>query len=355
MLTSTSTGGQDAPTAPGRIPGLGHTRALLRDPVGFIGSLSPVGGVVRIHLGTRKVCVVTDPTLVHSLLVTCADGCPAQHTLKTAFAPERMAACVPVVQKVTRERVDRWQRGQVLDVAEEMNRLALEIVARALFDTRLRDGGFAAFQRALPDLVKGRIVQLLYPRPSLARLSLPLNRRFDAAVRALGEVVDRTVSGPLLHSAAETMSATLTRLFDELLRQRDVMSRIVAELDGQLGSDEHDLSMGAIEHLPYTRSVVQEVVRLHTPDEFLLTTAGQDVELGPYRIPAGTELLYNRTALHRAPALYPDPQRFRPDRWKDTSVGGGFAGAELAVVVATVLRMWQPVTASGWPWGRIRL
>ncbi|MFJ9457041.1 cytochrome P450 [Kitasatospora sp. NPDC101447] len=424
------------PLAPGALPGLGHAAALLRDPLGFLGSLSPHGGVVRIRLGPRTVCVVTDARLVHTLLVALAHDCPrgaVQDTLKTAFGdgllmsegqahrdrrriiqpafgPDRMGEYLAVMHRVTEERAGRWHPGQVLDVAKEMNHLALEIVTRSLFGARLSEDATLAFHRALPDMVKGQIVQSLYPTPSLARLPLPVNRRFDAAVRVLNQVVDQAVNGPtespgsedgpgpsqegpgtlpaLLRAATdpatgcplteadvrseaitmfgagtETVSTTLTWLLDELLRHPEVEARVLAELDEHLPAGAVP-TPAALARLTYTRSVTQEVVRLHAPNAFLMRTARVPVELGPYRIPAGTELLYSLTALHRDPVRYPEPLAFRPERWQDGGgagrpsflpfgagkhkcIGEAFAWAELTVAAAAILRRWRPVAVAG--------
>ncbi|MFJ8473391.1 cytochrome P450 [Kitasatospora sp. NPDC094011] len=426
------------PLAPGAVPGLGHAAALLRDPLGFLGSLARHGGVVRIRLGPRTVCVVTDARLVHTLLVALARDCPrgaVQDTLKTAFGdgllmsegqahrdrrriiqpafgPDRMAGYLAVMHQVTEERAGRWRPGQVLDVAKEMNHLALEIVTRSLFGARLSEDATLAFHRALPDLVKGQIVQSLYPHPALARLPLPVNRRFDAAVRVLNRVVDQAVNGrpgtdrtdrtdrtaltdrpggtlPALLRAAtdpatgrplteadvrseaitmfgagtETVSTTLTWLLDELLRHPEVEARVLAELDEHLPAGTVP-TPEALGRLGYTRSVTQEVVRLHAPNAFLMRTAQVPVDLGPYRIPAGTELLYSLTALHRDPVRYQEPLSFRPERWQDGGglgrpsflpfgagkhkcIGEAFAWAELTVAAAAILRRWRPVAVPG--------
>ncbi|MEU9041743.1 MULTISPECIES: cytochrome P450 [unclassified Kitasatospora] len=425
------------PLAPGALPGLGHAAALLRDPLGFLGSLSRHGGVVRIRLGPRTVCVVTDARLVHTLLVALAYDCPrgaVQDTLKTAFGdgllmsegqahrdrrriiqpafgPDRMGEYLAVMHQVTEERAGRWRPGEVLDVAKEMNHLALEIVTRSLFDARLSEDATLAFQQALPDMVKGQIVQSLYPHPALARLPLPVNRRFDAAVRVLNRVVDQAVNGRtantrsdqsqsqgrdrdrdtlpgLLRAATdpgtgrplteadvrseaitmfgagtETVSTTLTWLLDELLRHPEVEARVLAELDEHLPAGTIP-TPEALARLTYTRNVTQEVVRLHAPNAFLMRTAQVPVDLGPYRIPAGTELLYSLTALHRDPVRYPEPLGFRPERWQDGGgagrpsflpfgagkhkcIGEAFAWAELTVAAAAILRRWRPEAVPG--------
>ncbi|MFF8770545.1 cytochrome P450 [Kitasatospora sp. NPDC015120] len=431
------------PLAPGAVPGLGHAPALLRDPLGFLGSLARHGAVVRIRLGPRTVCVVTDAGLVHTLLVSLAHDCPrgaVQDTLKAAFGDgllmsegrahrdrrriiqpafgaDRMAEYLAVMHRVTEERAGRWRPGQVLDVAKEMNHLALEIVTRALFDARLSEEATLAFHRALPDMVKGQIVQSLYPHRAFARLPLPVNRRFDAAVRVLNEVVDQAVGGtvrdggcpvtgaarrgatlPALLRAAvdpatgrplteadvrseaitmfgagtETVSTTLTWLIDELVRHPRVEARVLAELDEHLPAGTVP-TPEALARLGYTRAVTQEVVRLHAPNAFLMRTASVPVELGPYLVPAGTELLYSLTAIHRDPALHPEPLRFHPGRWygadgaqgpaggggvarqaflpfgagKHKCIGEAFAWAELTVAAAAILRRWRPTAVPG--------
>ncbi|MER6916176.1 cytochrome P450 [Streptomyces sp. NPDC000594] len=413
------------PRAPGRLPLLGHAPALLRDPLGFIGSLARVGGVVRISLGPRSVCVVTRPELVHTLLVALAHDCPRgavqvtlrrafgdgllmsegrahrdrRRVLQPAFTARDMEHRIRAVERVTRERTARWREGQVLDVGGQMSRLALDIVTRVLFGSRLREESAAAFHRALPDLVRGQIVRSLLPHPAFALLPLPLNLRFESAVRALNRVVDQAVNGSggpdsllwllrtardpstgrrldeaavraeaitVLGAGTETVSTTLTWLFHELTRHPEIAGRLLAELDG-LGDE--PLTAPALGRLELLHRVLREVLRLHTPNAFLMRTATTRVRLGPYSVPAGTELLYSLTALHRDPERYARPLVFDPDRWvngsgardqggerelflpfgagKHRCIGEGFAWMELAVVAATVLREWRPVPVAG--------
>ncbi|MGW4645486.1 cytochrome P450 [Kitasatospora sp. NPDC004289] len=403
------------PFAPGRLPGLGHAPALLRDPLGFLGSLSRTGEVVRIGLGPRTVHVVTSPALVHALLTPLARTCPRgavqqtlrdafgdgllmsegtahrdrRRSLQPAFTAERVAGYVPLVERLARDRIGAWQPGRTVDVAREMNHLALEIVTGALFGARLRPAHTGAFHRALPELVKGQIIQSLWPHPALARLPLPVNRRFAAAVRVLNRVVDQAVrtpsddeAGPLLAllrtvtdpatgrpldehavrseaiamfgAGTETVSTTLSWLCQELLDHPEVHRELLAEIDQQLRPGE-ELSIEAIERLPYLRRVLREVLRLHAPNAFLMRTAAEQVRLGPYTVPAGAELLYSLTALHRDPARHTDPLLFDPDRplsterhaflpfgaGKHRCIGEAFAWMELAVVAVTLLRTWR--------------
>ncbi|WTL47143.1 cytochrome P450 [Streptomyces sp. NBC_01497] len=422
------------PRAPGGVPWAGHVIPLLRDPLRFLESLAGVGGVVEIQLGLRKVYVVTEPALVHELLVTFAHDAPrgaVQQTLKdafgdgllmsegqahrdrrrgmtAAFTKARVAGYVPVIQEVVRERSSRWGDGQVVDVAKEMNHLALDVVTRTLFGARLDDELAEAFHRALPDLVKGQIFHSLYPHPSFSRVPLQINRRFDEAVRVINQVVDRAVGEPgtgahgegtllsLLRGAVdpatgeplteadvrseaitmfgagtETASTTMTWLLHELVRHPEVYERVVAELDEHLGdvarAPDDILTPETLDGLPYTRDTLRELLRLHAPNAFLMRTAAKDLTLGGHRIPAGAELLFSLTALHRHPEFFPDPHTFDPDRWEADAEAGGvarraampfgagkhkcvgedLAWAELGVAAATLLRRFRLLPVPG--------
>lgn len=54
--------------APHRLPVLGHMVSLLRDPLGFLGSLPAHGDLVRIGLGPVTAVAVCDPDLTQELL-----------------------------------------------------------------------------------------------------------------------------------------------------------------------------------------------------------------------------------------------------------------------------------------------
>ncbi|HEV7628370.1 MAG TPA: cytochrome P450, partial [Streptomyces sp.] len=78
------------------------------------------------------------------------------------------------------------------------------------------------------------------------------------------------------------------------------------------------------------------------------------------RLPADAMVLFSIFALHRDPALFPDPERFDPDRWlpersadlpregyipfgagNRKCIGDGFAWTEIVITLATVLTRWK--------------
>jgi cytochrome P450 len=225
-------------------------------------------------------------------------------------------------------------------------------------------------------------VQALSPHVALTKVPLPVNRRFARSVGVLMAAVDEiiqtgsadmldTLNGhfppdvvraeiiTMLVAGTETAAVTLNWLFYELGLAPDIMARVVGELDAELRPGE-DVTDEQLSRLTYTRHVTREVLRRHTPNSFLMRQATQAITLGGRTIPAGAELMFSLTTLHRHPAVFPDPMRFDPDRWlaersrphggqgdmpfgagRHKCIGDEFSWRQMAVVVAAVLRRWR--------------
>jgi cytochrome P450 len=85
--------------------------------------------------------------------------------------------------------------------------------------------------------------------------------------------------------------------------------------------------------------------------------AAQPVEMGPYLIPQGSEIIYSPYHTHRQPDLYPQPERFLPARWekfhpspyeylpfgagKRMCIGSTFALFEIKIVLAMILQRYR--------------
>jgi len=84
------------------------------------------------------------------------------------------------------------------------------------------------------------------------------------------------------------------------------------------------------------------------------------VKLGGFPIPAGSYAVYSPYVLNHDPRLFPDPERFDPDRWLPGTItntatdafftfsggarkcmGDNFVMTEAVVVLATIAAHWQ--------------
>jgi cytochrome P450 len=61
--------------------------------------------------------------------------------------------------------------------------------------------------------------------------------------------------------------------------------------------------------------VIKESMRLLPASAYSQRINVEAVELGPYRLPRGTGIVFTPLVTHRLPEIFADPQRFLPDRW----------------------------------------
>lgn len=409
------------PLAPGRLPGLGHLGALARDPLGFMARLRSVADVVTIYLGPRPVYLVTSHDLVRDMMVSQSDyftrGAVFERAgkalgqgllvsdgelhrrqrrlLQPAFQQRQIARYTAVMAEAAETLSRTWRPGQPIEVTHEIHTMALAVVCRGLFQTDLGHCAVSRVERALTGINQGVIWQTLYPFDWLTRLPIPVNRRFQSAitdVRALvgdlitayrttgegGESVlamllqarDADTGQPmdddqvrdevltLLLAATETSSTTLSWLFYELDRHPEIERAVAHELDDRLAGG--PITYDNLRNLELVKRVVNETLRLHTPNSMLSRRAVREVRLGQFRLPAGAEVGFSPNAIHRDPTVYDDALAFKPDRWapensarlprhmfipfgigKHKCIGDSFAITEMHVTAATVLRDWR--------------
>ncbi|HSN99869.1 MAG TPA: cytochrome P450, partial [Candidatus Nanopelagicales bacterium] len=89
----------------------------------------------------------------------------------------------------------------------------------------------------------------------------------------------------------------------------------------------------------------------------LLRMATADAQLGPYPLPPGAGVVLSPLITQRNPDLYPDPDRFRPERWTRLSpgpyeylpfgagprmcLGAGFANLTLRLSLSLILQRFR--------------
>ncbi|KAF2233589.1 cytochrome P450 [Viridothelium virens] len=74
--------------------------------------------------------------------------------------------------------------------------------------------------------------------------------------------------------------------------------------------------------LPYLNAVMKETLRLYPPFSGAQPRRFRsDVVIDGYVIPAGTSVSMCMYAMHRNPEVFPEPERFWPERWLDVSEG----------------------------------
>jgi cytochrome P450 len=317
--------------------------------------------------------------------------------IQPAFHHDRIAHYTATMKTAVSTLCESWKPGEIREVNEDMQALAVTIVGEALFGAELGRPAIEEARRSIPLIIKHGMIRALSPE-LVGRLLVRGNKRFDQAAARMRAVVGRLIDDwradgqdrgdllsmlllaraedgsamtdeqvydevvTLLSAGIETSALALAWLFHELAQHPDVERRVHDELDRVL--DGRPVTFDDFARLTYVRQVITETLRSY-PIWILMRRTLRETELGDTRIPPGTEVTISPHALHFDPRSFPDPHRFDPDRWGPDRVkevprgafvpfGGGnrmcvgntFAQLEMAVTVATIASRWRLVPSA---------
>jgi cytochrome P450 len=335
------------------------------------------GSIVRIRLANRVVYLISDPALIHEVLVThhrdfvkhsffwrnvtaifghglltnSGDSWLRQRRLAApAFHRERIAEYAEHMTAFTERMLASWRDGDVRDVHHEMMGLTLEIVAKVLFDAEIAHD-VEAVGRAF-DAVTDEIAKR-FRRPVFIPdwVPLPGNFRYRRGVQALNTTVYRMIrehhangaggrdllsmlmqardehgermndeqlrdeAVTLLLAGHETTALVLSWTWYLLSRHPEAETRLHEELDRVLQG--RAPTANDLPALSYTEQVILESMRLQPPAYAFGREAIRDLDLGGYVVRKGTTLLMSVYNMHRDPRWFDEPLEFRPERWAD--------------------------------------
>ncbi|MGA9492889.1 MAG: cytochrome P450 [Mycobacterium sp.] len=280
----------------------------------------------------------------------------AHDILMPGFTREAMQGYHSVMLTVIRELLDRWDgvaaSGRKVNVTDDTTRLALETIGRAGFGYR-----FGSFERRRPHpFVSAMNRMLQYANwstvPPLARLVRPLllrsgavmarivddviRARRDGAGAGANDLLDLMLNAThpttgrkldpdnirqqvitFIVAGHETTSGALSFALHYLTQNPDVLARAKAEVDAVWGdSDDPAPVYTDVAKLRYVRAVLDESLRLWPTAPGYLRVARKDTVLGGrYRIKKGQWVLVVLPLVQRDPQVWPDPERFDPDRF----------------------------------------
>ena len=70
-----------------------------------------------------------------------------------------------------------------------------------------------------------------------------------------------------------------------------------------------------MDKLPLLDRVLKESMRVLPASAYSQRINVEPVELGPFQLPKGTPIIFSPLITHHMPDLFPEPERFLPDRW----------------------------------------
>jgi cytochrome P450 len=372
--------------APGPVRSVG-VRRYRADSAGLMQQLhQEYGDVTRFRVGPYVMHQVSDPELIREVLhdntgayrrgrvfkgfelffgrgTMTTDGeewrvrrTAGQPFYRTGF----LHGNVPVIAGTVEEVLERWAApaagGTAIDVVPEMMRLAMGVVSRVLygFDLTHRVGELIPAGRFALSAIFPGSPALILPGwlPGPHRRALRANQgAFDHAMDEVitehehGRIPPACMAG-VLHTVTdpatggaftrqqvldelkthfiagnETTGCALAWTLYEISRHDKVHDRLCEELDEVLGGRAPTGS--DLAELPYLRQVVSESLRLHPPVPMTPREPVRDIEIGGYRVPAGSTIFMSQYTVHHDPAHWPDPDVFDPDRFGPARPGPG--------------------------------
>lgn len=278
--------------------------------------------------------------------------------VQPAFAPAMLDAYASVMIEEASAEADRWRDGEVFDVSQSMMELTLRLVTRTLFGHE--SGGYAETVRAaMRTLQEGLVANLPVP----AWLD-PTRTRRERAVGTLDGLIADIIAtrrkssverddllGRLLRArdpeggaaltdseirdhlvtfflaGHETTSNALTWTFHLLGRNPKQRERLEAHLDEVLGG--RLPTPADLPRLEFTTQVFEESMRLYPPVYVIARKASEDVRIGEWDVPAGSEVVLWVWHTHRDERTYPRPAVFDPDRFSSEAKSTRARGAYL--------------------------
>ncbi len=371
---------QKSPPGPdGRLL-LGNLIEFSRDPLAFlINCAREYGAVARIRLFRYSVFLLNSPEPIAQVLISGHHNFrkfqgfvrtplmrllfgnslltnegetwhESRRQVSAAFQHDQTAAHSAAIVALTQHRIKSWLNGEVRDIHQEMTELTLQIAAKCLFNAGIaREAKEVA--EALGSLLAdtqspGSLVWLInnwLPTPGNLRIRRAVKRMDTIVSHIIAERRSHPASGKdilsllmkakrqdgsplpdrllrdevmtLLLAGHETVAACLSWTFYLLSQYPTVRSNLEAELERTLGG--RPPTYEDLGHLPYASMVILESLRLYPPGFGIGREALCDCEVGGYLVPAGTVLGMYQWVVHRDPKLFPDPERFLPERWTD--------------------------------------
>lgn len=292
-----------------------------------------------------------------------------------ALAPHAVKAYFPSLVAVALRLQRRWRQaardGSPIDLAEELKRYSVDIIAGLAFGTEVNtiDGGEDVIQRHLDVVLPAVAKRSMALFPYWRYVKLPGDRRLDRHLRALDSAVDALIAGARARMAAQperrarpanlleamicaadeggsgvtdaavagnvttmllagedTTSNTLAWML-YLLQQHPAAMRKAREEVMRIAPDTRAFTIEQMDALDYLDACAQEAMRLKPVAPFIPLEALRDSVIGDVRVPSGG-LIWCVMRNHSVSDTHvPDAAQFQPERWLQQGQAGGAGDA----------------------------
>jgi cytochrome P450 len=313
-----------------------------------------------------------------------------RHLLSPGFHAQAFRGFGDEIRALARSQTGQWRPGQTLRALDTTLAISLGVILRVVFGAE--DDEFQEGRRVLRRLW-GTVHPLIVFFPLSQRPWFPLWVRHTRAKAAFsswvwqllsrrravglqgGDVLGRMMAArdedgnpmsdeairdeliTILLAGHETTATALAWALYDLAKNPAELQHLRSELDA-LGPEPPPET---VVKAPFLGAVCNETLRLHT----LLAEVGRvlvaPLALCGHTIPAGDTVIISAMAVHHDPLLYPEPDRYMPDRFMTRTyapseflpfggghrrcLGAALSDYEMRITLAEIVSNWEFETA----------
>ncbi len=275
--------------------------------------------------------------------------------ISPCFHGESLRGLGGMIHACAVEALEGWRDGETWEAKDAMREIGLNVILKTIFGVEQRER-LSLFREAVLEFAAsfGNPAFLLSALLGIDNDGWPPNRRLDTARGRLGALLlenieERRATGTAradilsrlmearfddgsgfsdaalvdnlitnLVAGHETSALSLTWALAWLGRHPDIAERLQQEIDSLSRDDD----IAAIQALPYLDAVIKECLRLYPAVPEVVRMLAKPLELSGYTVPTGVNVAACAAVLHMNPEIYPDPERFNPQRFLQRSFSG---------------------------------
>jgi cytochrome P450 len=267
------------------------------------------------------------------------------------FQKKSIEGYLPALAGLAHQMLDGWRVGEVRDIFADMTQYMLRVTSSVLFgfdqtelaftigrmterwmaknhelgiaalvpDDRLKTGyeGLLALAEELEAQIRVMIdLRRNSPHGGTDVLSLLVRAHDESGVGMTdAELIGQ--AAVLFAAAHLTTANTLTWTLFLLAQHPRVAADLVDELDGALSGGIPTSEQ--LERLTLLDQVIKESMRVLPASAYSQRIAAERVEFGPFSLSRGSVVVFSPFMTHRLPELFPEADKFRPQRWASIS------------------------------------
>ncbi|HEY3759933.1 MAG TPA: cytochrome P450 [Solirubrobacteraceae bacterium] len=308
-------------------------------------------------LGERSVLVIDED-----------EHLQARKRLLPPFHGEAVRRYGETIERIVTAEIDNWPLGRPFALHRRMRAITLEVILEAVIGVS-DPARTQALREVLPRTVEiDPTIMMMWVVPGLGRIGpwRAHRRRVEEANRLLLEEIAARREDPRLAEREDVLSALVRageiddgelrdQIMTLLLAGHETTTTGLAWALERLLRHPEALARAREGEDRYLDAVVKETLRVRPVIPAVLRQLKAPVTLGGWRLPAGVTVIPAVTLMHEDPTLFPEPQRFRPERFLEEEqgstytwipfgggrrrcLGAAFASFEMRVALRTILQ-----------------